>query len=187
MTGNDAVVGMIDALNALSIQYMMVGSYISNAWGVARSTQDADFVIEIHAAGVRELAEKLGAGYDIDPQMSFETVTGTYRHIVRTVARGFKIELFLRRDDPFDVERFRRRMTMSLLGRTVYAATAEDIIINKLRWSRLARRRKDVEDVQNIIAVRAPELDWDYIHTWCDRHGTRAILDEIRHAIPPMT
>ena len=56
----------------------------------------------------------------------------------------------------------------------------EDIIIQKLRWN----RDKDREDVRNIIGVQGDALDWPYIERWCDAHGTRARLEEIRAAIP---
>ena len=49
-----------------------------------------------------------------------------------------------------------------------------------------AQRRKDVEDVTNVIAVQANHIDWDYINQWCDLHGTRSLLDEIRASIPPI-
>jgi hypothetical protein len=29
-------------------------------------------------------------------------------------------------------------------------------------------------------------IDWDYVHKWCEEHGTRALLDEIRQSIPPI-
>jgi hypothetical protein len=41
---NEATVSVIDAFEACGIPYMLVGSYASNAYGIARSTQDADFV-----------------------------------------------------------------------------------------------------------------------------------------------
>ena len=28
-------------------------------------------------------------------------------------------------------------------------------------------------------------IDWPYVYDWSDRHGTRALLDEIRSSIPP--
>jgi hypothetical protein len=37
-------------------------------------------------------------------------------------------------DDPHDQERFRRRQRVEILGRTALVATAEDMIITKLRW-----------------------------------------------------
>ena len=46
MTGNEATLAVIDALEACSIPYMLVGSYSSNVYGVERSTQDADFVVD---------------------------------------------------------------------------------------------------------------------------------------------
>ncbi len=27
---------------------------------------------------------------------------------------------------------------------------------------------------------------WPYVYGWCDQHGTRALLDEIRSSIPPL-
>jgi hypothetical protein len=40
--------------------------------------------------------------------------------------------------------------------------------------------------VRNVIAVQGEAIDWDYVYSWCDRHGTRALLDEIRASIPPI-
>ena len=58
--------------------------------------------------------------------------------------------------------------------------------MTKLRWGILARRSKDLDDVRNVIAVQADRIDWDYVHRWCEQHGTRALLDEIRASIPPI-
>ena len=38
----------------------------------------------------------------------------------------------------------------------------------------------------DVVGVRQNSLDWDYIHHWCDQHGTRGLLDGIRKTIPPM-
>jgi hypothetical protein len=64
-------------------------------------------------------------------------------------------------------------------------ATAEDMIITKLRWATLANRAKDRDDVRNIIAVRDADLDWRYIERWCATHQTLALLGDIRQSIPP--
>jgi hypothetical protein len=29
-------------------------------------------------------------------------------------------------------------------------------------------------------------LDWNYIYRWCDQHGTRDLLDELRRSLPPI-
>jgi hypothetical protein len=165
---------------------MVVGSYSSNVYGIPRSTKDADFVIQLGDRSVVTVAERLGKQFRLDPQMSFETVTMTTRHIMQVVDSPFKIELFHLSDDPHDQERFRRRQRVSMLDREVSLPTPEDVIITKLRWCHQGRRNKDWDDIQNVIAVQGKDrLDWDYVHAWCEKHGTRAILDEIRESISP--
>jgi hypothetical protein len=51
----------------------------------------------------------------------------------------------------------------------------------------LRKREKDTADVRDVIAVQGDEaLDWEYIHGWCDVHGTRGLLEQIRDSIPPL-
>jgi len=186
VTANEAVLSMIDALDALSVPYMLTGSYASNVFGIARSTQDADFVVELGQSPLSQIAGRLGHSFRIDPQMSFETITGTSRYVIQPRDSLFKIDLFLLSDDAHDRERFQRRRPGAALGRTIWMSAAEDVVITKLRWCRQGRRPRDVDDVRNVIAVQGDKLDWDYIHRWCDAHGTRALLDEIRASLPPL-
>ncbi len=184
MTGEDAVVRVIDALDALTIPYMLVGSYSYNFFGLARATADADFVLEVTGPFVTALGERLRPDLQIDPQMQFETVTGTYKNVIDIAGSEFKIELFQLSEDDHDRERFRRRMRLSWEGRSVFTATAEDVIVMKLRWCARAARTKDRLDVGHVLAVQGDALDFDYIHSWCDKHGTRVLLDEIRAGLP---
>lgn len=62
----------------------------------------------------------------------------------------------------------------------------KDVIITKLRWATSAQRGKDRDDVRDCIAVQGDNIDWPYVHCWCDRHGTRDLLEEIRRSIPPI-
>ena len=182
MNVDDITLGMIDALNAANIPYMLVGSFSSNYYGIPRSTQDADFVIELGNQPIGILRRFLSAEYRVDPQMSFEGITGTYRNVVKIRGSEFKIELFRVSQDPHDRTRFDNRITITIHGRTCFVPRAEDVIITKLKWC----RPKDRDDVRDVIAVQDDNLDWDYINSWCDRHGTRELLDEIRRSIPPL-
>lgn len=186
MTGDDATVAVIDAFEALAIPYMVVGSLSSNLYGIPRSTHDADFVLEFDSAAFSRLISRLGTAFRLDPQMTFETTTLTRRHILEVVGIPFTIEFFQLSEDPHDQERFRRRQRVPVLDREVCMPTAEDVIITKLRWALNARRTKDREDVRDVIAVQGPNIDWPYVYGWCDQHGTRALLDEIRSSIPPL-
>jgi len=186
MTGNEAVLAVIDALEALGVPYMLVGSYSSNLYGIPRSTEDADVVIQLGPQSVSAIASRLGSLFRLDPQMSFETATGTVRNVIDVPGIPFRIELFHLSDDPHDQERFRRRQCQNLVNREVFFPTAEDVIITKLRWALHARRSKDRDDARDVIAVQGDRIDWDYVHHWCDQHGTRALLEEVRGSIPPI-
>ena len=96
------------------------------------------------------------------------------------------IELFLLSNDPHDRERFARRTRLPVEGREAFVPTPEDVVITKLRWSRQGRRQKDIADAESVIAVQRNQLDWDYLNRWCDAHGTRTLLDDIRASLPPL-
>lgn len=180
-----AVLRMIDALEAECIPYMLVGSFSSNFYGIPRSTEDGDFVIELAQRSLSALIGRLGGDFDFDPQWAFESVTGTQRRIVKIKGKPLKIELFKLSDLPHDQERFRRRILVRWQGRNVSLPTAEDVIVTKANWALCLHRGKDRDDIQAVIGVQAGNLDWDYIYHWADQHGTRALLDEIRASVPP--
>ncbi|HJT78629.1 MAG TPA: hypothetical protein VJ739_15610 [Gemmataceae bacterium] len=185
MTSDEATAAVIDALNAEALPYMLVGSFASNFYGVPRATQDADFVLQLGATPVSALAQRLAPAFRLDPQLSFETITGTTRHTLQLAEGPFQVELFLLSEDAHDRERFARRRRVRALGRDVWMPTAEDVVITKLRWAVQGQRAKDVDDVRNVIAVQGERLDWGYVNRWCDLHATRELLDRVRNSIPP--
>lgn len=183
MTGEESAVILIKALETMGVPYMLAESFSSNFYGISRSTQDADFVIESRGVTLAGLQQRLGPAFVVDPQMSFETATGTVRTIITVPEAGFKLELFRLSNDGHDQERFRRRRTVfvSQLNHNAVLPSPEDVVVFKLRWAVNAGRREDVRDV---IAVQAGFLDWDYICRWTAEHGTRDCLDEILGSIP---
>jgi hypothetical protein len=159
---------------------MIVGSVAMNYYCVPRSTQDADIVIESQLVNfAHQLSRRLEA-FQLDPQLGFESVTSTTKALLHTKQHDFHIELFGLSDDEHDQARFKRRVRIETLETHAWIATADDLIINKLRWALHAGREKDVADVRNLISVQNEFLDWPYIEGWCNRHGTRELLDQLR-------
>jgi hypothetical protein len=189
MDGFEATGLVIRAMESLDMPYMVVGGLSSMAYGVARFTKDADIVVAVAPEKLAELAEQLGDDFELDPQGTFEMVTGTLRQHLRVPEIDFEIELFLLSDDPHDQARFERRRMMysEILGTEAAIPSPEDVIVMKMRWIAAANRGKDIDDVRHICAVLGNEaLDWDYIHEWTAEHSTRDKLDEIRASIPPL-
>jgi hypothetical protein len=185
MTAVDFIGSVVDALNQLNIPFMLVGSFSSNLYGVPRSTKDADFVIQLDPAKFQPLVAALTPEFEVDPQVSFETITSTTRYRMRHRATAFLVELFELSPDPHDQTRFARRLPTCFAGRSAYAASPEDVVVTKLRWSMHGQRSKDVDDVRNVLAVQAGKLDLAYIRGWCDLHGTRAIFEQLLSQVAP--
>jgi hypothetical protein len=185
MTSDQAIIAMVDALESSGVPYMVVGSLSSNFYGVPRSTQDADFVIQLEGRTVADVLRHLGPEFELDEQMSFETVTATRRYKLSVVGTRFEIELFVLSGEAHDQCRFSRRRRVALLGRQAFLASPEDVVITKLMWSLQGSRSKDRDDVRNVLAVQSDNLDWDYVRRWCREHGTLELLNEISASLPP--
>lgn len=178
MTSAAAIVRLVDLLETQGVPYMFVGALSANVYGVARSTDDADLVVAFEGFDLVGFARSLGADFFLDRQAMIEGFTGTTRHVLTFAPAGFAIELFHLGSDPHDRARFTRRRRTRIPGcdRGAWVATAEDVLIQKLRWA----RRKDLDDIVNLIAVSGDSLDWEYVRGWTQAHGTEELLAELR-------
>lgn len=181
MTSEEISLRVVEILNEHQIPYMLVGSLSTNFHSTVRSTKDADFVIQASLSDTARLVARECETLQLDPQFGFESVTATRKLMLRSGADDpFIVELFGLSDDPHDQERFRRRMSVDWNGQPTWIATAEDALVTKLRWSQSAGREKDITDARNIVAIQADALDWPYVESWCERHGTREVLERLR-------
>jgi hypothetical protein len=182
MSGHEAVLALLKVLENLEIPHMLVGSYSSNFYGIPRSTKDADLVIQIDAAQMERLTLNLPKGLSLEDQSFFEMVTATRKELIHVEGNPFEIELFHLSEDEFDQVRFSSRIACQYAeGVSTYLPRAEDVIIQKLRWAKGAKRTKDFDDVVSILKVQE-ELDFSYIEKWSAIHGSLKVFREAREA-----
>ncbi len=179
MSATHLVLRLIAIFEQLGIPYMLVGSYSSNYYGRPRSTRDADFVVVLAEGSLGTLKRALGSEFELDSQMSFESITMTTRYVILHPATAFKIELFLLSGDPFDQSRFARRQVVEFEGLSACLPTPEDVIIQKLRWSRGGKRAKDISDATQVIQLQRASLDLAYIRHWTAQHQTTEIFESL--------
>ena len=183
MNNEEAAAAVAEGLETLKIPYMVVGSFASNLYGVPRATGDADFVVQLEAGELSALLNRLGPLFRLNPQITFETVTATRRYVLKLADESFAIELFLLSDDAHDQQCFARRRCVRILNRDTFVSTVEDAIITKLRWFLAGNRAKDLQDARGMMAVQGDRIDWGYVTSWCERHGTRELLEDIRQRL----
>ncbi|HEX4784805.1 MAG TPA: DUF6036 family nucleotidyltransferase [Candidatus Sulfotelmatobacter sp.] len=160
------------ALERAGIGYMLTGSFASAYFGVPRSTQDIDFVIEASAEHLRTFVQNLSdKEYYADLNTALEAHRRESLFNVIDRATGWKIDLIFRKSRAFSREEFRRRQEVDLQGLRLYVASAEDVIVAKLEWAKLAKSDRQIEDVAAILKLRWESLDKIYLGKWMAELG----------------
>ena len=177
-TSIEALAQVLAVLAELEIPYLLVGSFSSNFYSYPRATNDADIELQFRDGDLTRIWERLGPDFIVDPQTSFEMLTGTLRDVITFRPTKFDIEFYRLGNDPHLQERFARRKQVALPELSVAAVlpTAEDVVIQKLRW----QREKDIDDVRKVLAIQYDKLDWEYISKWTAVHGTSELLGRLR-------
>ena len=162
----------IESCESEEVDYMLTGAFATGCYGIPRSTKDVDLVISVVAPGDMErVIARLEPDVEFIGQAQFDTITWGQRQVGQTrKAPFYKIELFKLFDDEFVKAQFGRRVQfpVSVLERNVWIPTAEDVIVQKLRWA----RDKDLVDATDVLIVQGLDrLDMHYVREWCDKLG----------------
>src|SRR6266567_1457520 len=113
-----------EALDQSGIAYMLTGSFASAHYGVPRSTQDIDLVIEATAAQLRTFVQNLPEGeYYADLDAALEAYRRESLFNVIDLTTGWKIDLIFRKSRLFSQEEFRRRRLINLQGLRLFVAS----------------------------------------------------------------
>ena len=172
MNASEVLRRITAALDKSGIAYMLTGSFASAHYGVLRSTQDIDIVISASAAQLRALASFLPSNeYYFDLDAALEAHRRESMFNVIDLATGWKIDLIIRKSRAFSLEEFSRRQMVDLQNLPLFVASAEDVVIAKLEWSRRAQSPRQIEDVAAILKLRWESLDRRYLEKWISELG----------------
>ena len=180
MNAEQVMLAVANALEQAGIPSMLVGAFASNYYGIPRSTQDADFLLQVPDLSIANLAQSLGPAFHVDPQSHVESFTWSTYYTITHRDSDFTFDLFILRDVPHDQAAFSRRLRADFGGACVYVPTAEDVIVSKLYWSQGGRRSKDLNDASGVLAVQTPaKLDLAYIRRWTREQNTLDLFEKL--------
>lgn len=160
------------ALDQAGIEYMLTGSFASAYYGSPRSTQDIDMVIAASDEQLETFAKFLPKNkYYLDFNAAIEARQKESMFNVIDMELGWKIDLIFRKSRAFSREEFGRRIRVNIEGAELYVASAEDVVIAKLEWAKLAQSLRQIEDAAGILKMRSDSLDRTYLRKWTGELG----------------
>lgn len=160
------------ALQELGIAYQIGGSVASSAYGVARTTIDADVISEIEERHVDRLVNRLSDEYYIDGDMIRQAIGSQGCFNVIHLKTMIKVDVFVRKDTAYDRTAFSRRRMETLTDAPdsppVYLASPEDVVLHKLYWYRLGDHvsERQWNDLMGVLRVSGARLDMAYMRRW---------------------
>lgn len=160
---------------------MLTDWFASAYYGSPRPTQDIDFVVASTPAQLRAFVGSLPQGeYYADLDAALEAQKQESMFNIIDLESGWKIGLIIRKSRTFSQEEIGRRQQVSVLGTVLFIATAEDVVIAKLEWARLAQSRRQIEDAAGIPKIRRDSLDHAYLEKWISDLGLTTEWNESR-------
>lgn len=164
---------VVEYFDSNDIEYVLVGGIAVIVYGNPRTTVDLDLVVKIDKAEMRDFAAYLqreGFFSDVDDmKQAFEDQTHFSAEerdsLFRLDIKGVY--------DQKDKVTLKNRKKIEFEGITMYVASPEDTIANKLYYG----SEQDIEDAESIYVRQEDELDYGYLEERCE---ALEVMDELR-------
>ena len=170
MTLEDLFTRLIPILEHVKVPYMLTGSVASSAHGMPRSTRDVDIVISPTRAQLVALIQEFPSSqYYADEQQGLEALTRRGQFNIIDYAAGWKVDFIIAEDSEYGRTALQRRKAINVAGSTVYVASAEDVLIAKLRWAKMSGSERQLQDAAGIVSTQAENLDIPYVSDWVQK------------------
>lgn len=130
-----------DAFEACGLRYLVGGSVASSIGGEPRTTLDVDMVVAMAETDVDRFLAALGSEFYADDAAIRRAIRHHSSVSLIHQPSALKVDLFIAGGSPLDEQQIGRRRRVQVSenpDRYLYVHTPEDILLQKLRWFRLA-------------------------------------------------
>jgi hypothetical protein len=184
MENTQTILEVAAVFDSLGIPYALGGSVASSLYGISRHTLDADITVEPFPGKEADFVGALGPDYYVSLPAVQQGVRAKSSFNVINTSAGFKVDVFIRKDEPFEQSAMARRVPTPVPGTpnaSVVLYTPEDVILFKLRWYRLGNEvAEQWKDVLGVLKVQAGKLDEAYLDHWAAELSVADLLERAR-------
>ena len=153
----DFYIRVVQTLDEIGARYMIVGAYGGSIFGIIRSTNDIDILVDLRENDCYTISEKFPLPrYYADPEMIKNSIEmGIMFNLIDT-NEGTKADLVPLKREPEYQLAFNRRVRETFQGPSgetfeAWVAQPTDIIIGKLRAWEEGRSDKHPKDIYSIL------------------------------------
>lgn len=170
---------LTDLLEAAGIAYAVCGSLGSSLHGQPRATNDADIIITPTADQLARFLKSLEFGYYVSSEAASEAMSQRSMFNVIDSELGWKADLIFRKDNPYHLAEFNRRIKARVMGIDLWILSPEDVILSKLNWAKNSESNLQYRDVLGVIKLQWDKLDWEYLRHWAKELGVEETLEKV--------
>ena len=168
-----------EVLDALDVPWAVGGSFASSMHGEPRSTNDIDVIAALRLPHVDVIASTLGDRFYLDTTAMERAIVSRQSFNVIDQHSIVKVDVFVPPRGALGEGQLARRLRRELPGGgSAYVLSAEDIVLQKLRWYDLGGRSSERQWRDLVAVLRADGLDSDYLSSTAAESGLAALLSE---------
>lgn len=172
-----AVGAFIKAAESLGADWMFIGAVPLSAWGQARASTDADFVVSVDLMGAWDLDHsmaKAGFAKVAGPGQIQQSSLIVSNYVFEKSPIRFNVDVFLSTTE-WDRLALSRKIRMRFGKGEYWMTTAEDLLLYKL----MAWRKRDVDDAASIVERSGDSMDWAYVREWAKNMRVETVLRQL--------
>ena len=176
----------IETLERTGIEYAVAGSIASSLHGVNRMTTNADFSVEPFPSCETAFITAFNPNeFYLSPESVRDALRTRSTFKILHPATGYKINIFVCKDEPFERAAFTRRVPFPMPGvpeQLLQLHSPEDIILFKLRWFRMGGETSEKQwtHIHGVLMTQGERLDIAYLDHWAAEIGVKDLLDRAR-------
>ena len=179
MSQKDFLDRLVMKLEKAGIPYMITGSLGSSLHGQPRATNDIDLIIAPTEKQLNTFIQTLSENYYVSKEAAQEAFRNRSMFNVIDYHTGWKADFIIRKDRPFSLEEFRRRIIGNIVGVQVFVISPEDAILSKLEWAKAGESERQFHDAQGVAVVQWEILDKEYLHKWARELNVEDLLENL--------